>query len=93
MPTLRAAIRARQKLRLVYRAKAGALSERVVRPLHMEFWGRIWTMTAWCELRDDFRVFRVDLIERAEALPELFAIEPGKSMADYLARMETDGAV
>jgi predicted DNA-binding transcriptional regulator YafY len=83
MPTLRAAIRARQKLRLVYTSKDGAVTTRVVRPLHMEYWGRIWTMTVWCELRNAFRVFRVDLITTAEALPELFVDEPGKTLADY----------
>ncbi len=83
MPTLRAAIRARQKLRLVYTAKDGSVTSRVVRPLHMEYWGRIWTLTSWCELRGDHRVFRVDLIRTAEALPELFVDEPGKTLADY----------
>ena len=83
MPTLRAAIRARQKLRLSYVSKEGAPTLRVIRPLHMEYWGRIWTLTAWCELRSDHRVFRVDLIETAEALPELFVDEPGKTLADY----------
>lgn len=84
MPTLRAAIKARQKLRLVYHSKGDRITTRVVRPLHMEFWGRIWSLTCWCELRADFRVFRVDLIETAEALPELFVDEPGKSLADYM---------
>ncbi len=83
MPTLRAAIRARQKLRLTYTSKDGAVTTRVVRPLHMEYWGRVWTLTAWCELRADHRVFRVDLIQTAEALPELFVDEPGKTLADY----------
>lgn len=83
MPTLRAAIRARQKLRLAYMSKDNTVTTRVVRPLHMEYWGRIWTLTAWCELRDAHRVFRVDLIQTAEALPELFVDEPGKTLEDY----------
>lgn len=83
MPTLRAAIRARQKLRLTYTSKDGHVTTRVIRPLHMEYWGRVWTLTAWCELRHDHRVFRVDLIQTAEALAELFVDEPGKTFADY----------
>ncbi|MEE4187304.1 MAG: YafY family protein [Roseobacter sp.] len=82
MPTLRAAIRARQKLRLTCTGKDGTVTARVVRPLHMEYWGRVWTLTTWCELRDAHRVFRVDLISTAEALPELFVDEPGKTLAD-----------
>ena len=83
MPTLRAAIRARQKLKLIYHSKGNRITTRTIRPLHMEYWGRVWTLTAWCEKRRDFRVFRVDLIQSAEALPEMFADEPGKTLADY----------
>lgn len=83
MPTLRAAIKARQKLELSYRRIDGTLTVRRIRPLHMEYWGRVWTLTAWCETRDAFRVFRVDLIEDARALPELFVDEPGKRLEDY----------
>ncbi|MEP4038177.1 YafY family protein [Pseudophaeobacter sp.] len=83
MPTLRAAIKSRQKLALHYRRLDGTLTDRIIRPLHMEYWGRVWTLTAWCETRGDFRVFRVDLIEEVRALPELFLDEPGKTLADY----------
>jgi predicted DNA-binding transcriptional regulator YafY len=83
MPILRAAIKARQKLQLTYRRIDGTLTERKIRPLHMEYWGRVWTLTAWCELREAFRVFRVDLIEACTALPELFVDEPGKRLSDF----------
>lgn len=83
MPTLRAAIRARQKLRLTYHSKGDRITTRTIRPLHMEYWGRVWTLTTWCELRNGFRVFRVDLIQAAEALPEMFVDEPGKRLQDY----------
>jgi predicted DNA-binding transcriptional regulator YafY len=86
MATLRAAIKARQKLHLGYRRSDGALTERRIRPLRMEHWGRVWTLTAWCETRADFRVFRVDLIEEARPLPELFTDEPGKTLRDFQAR-------
>ena len=42
----------------------------------------MWTLAAWCELRGDFRNFRVDRIERAEPLEERFRDEPGRSLAD-----------
>ncbi len=85
MPTLRAAIKARQKLRITYTSNTGAVTSRTIRPLHMEYWGRVWTLTAWCERRNAHRVFRLDLINSAEALPELFTDEPGKTLADYTA--------
>ncbi|WP_109311750.1 YafY family protein [Ruegeria sp. AU67] len=83
MAPIRAAIKSRQKLRLSYRRIDGVLTDRVIRPLHMEYWGRVWTLTAWCELRQGFRVFRIDLIETNLPLPEVFADEPGKSLSDY----------
>ncbi len=84
MAPLRAAIKSRQKLRLVYQRIDGELTDRTIRPLHMEYWGRVWTLTAWCENRNDFRVFRVDLIQEATPLPELFVDEPGKRLEDYV---------
>jgi predicted DNA-binding transcriptional regulator YafY len=87
MPSLRAAIRARQKLALAYRDAEDRASSRTIRPLQMEYWGRVWTLTAWDETRADFRSFRVDRIEDLRALPELFVDEPGKSLADYLERI------
>lgn len=86
MPTLRSAIRARQKLRLHYVATDGTPTTRTVRPLRMDCWGRVWTLTAWCELREDFREFRLDLIAQSAALPELFSDEPGTSLADFETR-------
>ncbi|WP_170752806.1 helix-turn-helix transcriptional regulator [Ruegeria lacuscaerulensis] len=83
MAPIRAAIKSRQKLHLNYRRIDGVLTERTIRPLHMEYWGRVWTLTAWCELRDSFRVFRIDLIEAIRPLPELFTDEPGKRLRDF----------
>ncbi|MCF6233340.1 MAG: YafY family transcriptional regulator [Rhodobacteraceae bacterium] len=88
MATIRHAIKARQKLRLHYRRIDNTARKRTVRPLHMEYWGRVWTLTAWCETRHDFREFRIDLIETATPLPELFVDEPGKRLQDY-APMQT----
>ncbi|MBO9444861.1 YafY family protein [Ruegeria sp. R14_0] len=83
MAPIRAAIKSRQKLRLSYRRIDGVMTDRIIRPLHMEYWGRVWTLTAWCELRQGFRVFRIDLIETVSPLPEVFADEPGKRLSDY----------
>jgi predicted DNA-binding transcriptional regulator YafY len=83
MAPIRSAIKSRQKLHLSYRRIDGVLTERTIRPLHMEYWGRVWTLTAWCELRQGFRVFRIDLIEAIRPLPELFTDEPGKRLCDF----------
>lgn len=85
MPALRGAIRARQKVDISYTALTGEESRRTIRPLQLEYWGRIWTVTAWCESRDDFRVFRVDKINELRVLPAVFMEEKGKRLDDYLA--------
>ena len=50
------------KLVLDYRDAEGAASHRTVRPLGLWFWGKVWTLIAWCELRNDYRMFRIDRI-------------------------------
>jgi predicted DNA-binding transcriptional regulator YafY len=57
---IEAATSAREVLHVQYQREDGASSERVLRPLGLFFWGRVWTLVAWCELRQDFRSFRVD---------------------------------
>ena len=59
---LEAAIEARTRLDIRYQTEDGTVSERVVHPLGLWFWGKVWTLVAWCELRDDFRMFRADRI-------------------------------
>lgn len=88
MAPLRAAIRARRKIDITYAAPDQPETARRVRPLQMEYWGRVWTLTAWCELRQDFRVFRVDRIQTLDISFDTFEEEPGKTLADYLDQLE-----
>lgn len=85
MAPLRAAIRTRRKVELAYENLGGEITERTVRPLQMEYWGRVWTVTTWCETSNEFRVFRVDRIRTLEITFEEFDEEPGRTLKDYLA--------
>lgn len=85
---LRNGIDQRRKIRLTYADGDGARTERVVRPLGLFFWGATWSLTAWCELRDDFRSFRLDRIEDAAQLEGRFIEEPGKTLEDFFQRRE-----
>ena len=82
----REAVIARRKLELSYAKADGAATKRTVRPLGIFFWGRTWTLAAWCELRQDFRNFRLDRIAAATMLDETFEDEAGKALRDMLAR-------
>jgi len=84
---VRAALAERRKLRLDYESREAARSDRVVRPLGAFFWGRLWTLTAWCELRSDFRSFRLDRIHSLETLEDRFEEEPGRTLRDYLRQL------
>ncbi|MDE3194811.1 MAG: YafY family transcriptional regulator [Acidobacteriota bacterium] len=84
----RQAIVQRRKMRMVYeRISGGAAGERVVRPFGLYFWGAKWTLTGWCELRNDYRTFRLDRIRAAEVTDEEFREEPDRNLADFLARI------
>lgn len=85
LPALREAIQGRQRLRIRYRTGEGAPSLREIRPLQLEFWGRVWTLAAWCEQRQDFRSFRIDRIEALSVTDSTFPKEPGRELADYRA--------
>jgi predicted DNA-binding transcriptional regulator YafY len=83
---LRRAVRDRLKLAFAYRDRDGTATRRTVRPLLISFFGPVWTLTAWCELRDDFRSFRLDRVSDLDVLPNVFRAEPGRTLHDYLRR-------
>nr|WP_321477248.1 YafY family protein [uncultured Paludibaculum sp.] len=81
--TLRSTIEARSVLALDYRDDRGSETLRRVRPLALHFWGSVWTLAAWCEMRNGFRSFRLDRIRTCR--PDgFFEDEPGKTLADFL---------
>jgi predicted DNA-binding transcriptional regulator YafY len=83
---LRAAIRQCRVVRLAYGDGAGAQSERRLRPLAVWTFPEGWMVSGWCELRDDFRTFRLDRIAGLEVLDERFAPDDGKGLRAFLAR-------
>ena len=90
--TIEQAAEAREVQHIIYRDLSEATTERTIRPLGLWFWGKVWTLVAWCELRDDFRVFRLDRIESCSAAGRRFEPDPDKSLAVFCARMEDDSA-
>lgn len=57
---VRAAIRSERRLALRYATENGTASERQVWPLALAYFDRVRVLVAWCELRGDFRHFRLD---------------------------------
>ena len=81
LPQIRQAIRTRQKLLLSIGGH-----HRTVRPLQLDYWGRLWTCVVWCETTKGFDDLRVDQITDMRILPSLFVDEPEKSYTAYLAQ-------
>jgi predicted DNA-binding transcriptional regulator YafY len=81
---LRNAIDQQRKIRFTYTRADGTPTQRTVRPLGLFFWGGGWTLGGWCELRDDFRTFRLDRMHGIETLAATFSIDAGQSLNDYL---------
>jgi predicted DNA-binding transcriptional regulator YafY len=77
------AIELRTRLTIAYRDEDGNASDRTLRPLGLFFWGKVWTLVAWCEMRNDFRMFRVDRMA-SDAADGTFKADPAKSLAQFL---------
>lgn len=78
-----------QRLRIAYADAEGRETERTLRPLGLWFWGKVWTLIAWCELRTDFRMFRVDRIAQLSS-DGTFKPEQGRDLAAFYALMERE---
>src|SRR5882672_3585551 len=71
--------------RTVYRDVRDLLSSGVPIQGEAAYWGQSWTLTAWCEMRNGFRNFRLDRIEGLRITDERFDQVPGHTLADFLA--------
>jgi predicted DNA-binding transcriptional regulator YafY len=73
LPLIREAIRKEEKVSIIYVSPDGSRTERIIWPLAIAFYQQP-SLGAWCELRQDYRSFRVDRIASASAttarLPE-----------------------
>jgi len=88
LPQLRQAIRTRQKVAVTHATK-----DRIIRPLQLDYWGRLWTCVVWCETKRSFDELRVDQITALRLLPGLFVDEKGKSLADFNAQRASSSSV
>lgn len=87
------AIDASLKIEMNYLDAKENVSIRTIRPLGLFFWGTGWCLLSWCELRDDFRSFRVDRIQKMKVLDERFKQELGKTMNDYHEKLASEYGV
>lgn len=89
---LRTAAAKKQVVSFRYCRDDGEASTRRVRPLALSYWGKSWTLIAWCELREDFRSFRIDRMDSVAALDETFTLSEAQTLEEFLRRVQNRGA-
>ncbi len=81
----------KRKVSLQYSRADGKASERIIWPLGLFFWGSVWTIGAWCEMRNDFRIFRLDRIDSLYVLDENYPQQKGKNLHDLIEQQRQQG--
>ena len=88
-----AAITERQVLKIAYETAGGDGSAREIEPLSLQFWGKVWTLAAWCRLRQDFRTFRLDRITQMSLTGETVRPVRGRTLRDFLEKMSREACI
>ena len=82
---VRAAIRRSAKLYIAYADEGGRRTNRVIWPLAMAYYVDVTLIGAWCELRADYRNFRVERIASSRVLDEHFDQDNGRLFREWSA--------
>ncbi len=91
LPGIRGSIKRQNKIQLYYQRADSQRSQRIIWPLGLFFWGKVWTMVAWCEKRNEYRQFRIDRIEQYEVLDEIFQTKEDQTLKYYLLQACNEG--
>jgi predicted DNA-binding transcriptional regulator YafY len=82
---IRSAIRDTRKIRLAYVDEQDRRTRRTIWPIALAYYVDVTLIAAWCELRGDYRHFRVDRVESLAVLEEHYPPDNGRLMAGWLA--------
>jgi len=76
-------------IRIIYHASySGETSERIVEPIGLCFYGNQWHLIAYCQMRQDYRDFRTDRIEKLDMVPGKFSKTDHLSLQNYLDKLQ-----
>jgi predicted DNA-binding transcriptional regulator YafY len=89
---VRYAIRETRKLRITYADAGGQRTNRTIWPIAMAYYVDATLIGAWCELREDYRHFRVERIVTSTVLEETFSTDGGKLVQGWFAQREAEEA-
>ncbi len=82
---IRAAIRDSRKLFIGYADNQGRRTNRVIWPIAMAYYVDATLVGAWCELRADYRNFRIERIQSSKVLRERFDQQGGRLFREWSA--------
>ncbi len=82
---LRRAIHEARKMWIAYVDERDRHTHRTIWPLGLAYYVDVTLIGAWCELRGDFRHFRVDRVLASRLLDERYPAENGRIAAEWLA--------
>ncbi len=85
------ALGAQKLLLLDYCDAEQRITERVVQPLGLFFWGNAWLLAAWCTTRTDYRSFRLDRCREIRMLDDHFHETPDRSLNGFLRAVRASG--
>ena len=70
-----------------YQSNADAITERSLEPIGLCYYGQAWHLIGWCELRNNYRDFRVSRIQHLELLDQTFEPDTHPSLQEYMQAM------
>jgi predicted DNA-binding transcriptional regulator YafY len=82
----RLAIRENRKIRITYADADGRRTRRTIWPVALAYYVDVTVLGAWCELRSDFRHFRVERIVASTILDDCFSTDGGRLTERWLAQ-------
>ena len=85
LSAVRQAIRDERKLAIAYVDEKGVATERTIWPIAVAYYVSATLIGAWCELRRDYRHFRVDRITALSVRDDTYPSDNGRLMAEWLA--------
>jgi predicted DNA-binding transcriptional regulator YafY len=88
---IRKTIRESRKARIVYLDGKEQLTERIIWPMALGFFERTRIAVAWCELRSDYRNFRVDRMQSWEQLADRIGRPRLSMLAEWRKRENIPG--
>ncbi len=87
---IRRAARREKKLLTRYQDQEGRTTERVIWPLAISYLDTADLVIAWCELRDDFRTFRLDRLRAADENGGSFRPKRVPLLRQFLERLREE---